>query len=265
MLINLSEVQPKKNILPPRLVIYGPPKIGKSRYASTIPHNLILDIEGGAGFHNAARIDKTDLSTYDQFMERLAEIYTQNHSFKTLTIDTVDWLEQLIFEQAAKEHGKSSIADVGYGAGYVTAQNIWKKVLSAFDDIRINKNMMVILLAHEAIARYDNPMTESYDRYTIKLRNNDKGSSSASIIKEWSDMIGFANMETFVRKSKEGLKEVKRANTSEKIYLYTQENPAYLAGNRFGLPEKIPFTNEQGNPDWSFLNEALANAMMDSK
>lgn len=254
-MIDFTKIEQKKAVEPPRLVWYGPPKIGKTSEAAKIPNNIIFDIEGGSGFHKATRVEKKDLNSYDAFMTRLGELYTQDHPFTTLTIDTVDWLEALVFEQAAKEHGKPDIAAVGYGAGYVTAQNIWKQILLAFDDLRLSKGMMILLLAHEAITRYDNPLTESYDRYTIKLRNNDKGSSSASIIKEWSDGLFFINKETFVKVKKEGLKEIKKGNTSERIFFHTQETPAFLAGNRFGLPSQIPFS-------WESLNEELNKVLV---
>lgn len=252
--MDLTKIQETKALLPPRIVIYGPPKIGKTSFAASIPGNIILDVEGGSGFHKAARVEKKDLGSFDQFMGVLGDLYSQNHSFSTFSIDSIDWLEALLFEQAAKEHGKTSIADVGYGAGYATAQNLWKQVLLAFDDLRATKGMMPLLIAHEVIVRYDNPLTESYDRYSIKLRNNDKGSSSASLIKEWVDAILFINKETFVTKKKEGLKEIKKAGTSDRVFFHSQESPAYLAGNRFGLPAQINF-------DWPSLQTELNKAM----
>lgn len=252
--INLSEIKVSKAILPPRIVLYGPPKIGKTTFAASIPHNLILDVEGGSGAVDVARIEKEKLNTYQDFMDIIYGLYQQQHSFQTITIDTVDWLEALIFNRAAQEHGKTSIADVGYGAGYVTAQNLWKEVLEGLDALRRDKGIMPLLIAHEQIKVYNNPMTESYDRYNLKLRSNDKGSSSESIIKEWSDVICFVNKETFVRKEKTGMKEVKKANTTDRVFIHTQETPAYLAGNRFGLPAQIDFS-------WLALSEALTTAL----
>lgn len=251
---NLSEITVTKNILPPRIVIYGPPKIGKTTFASMIPNNLNLDVEGGSGAVNMARIEKSKLGSFDDFMGVLGDLYNQNHNFTTLTIDTIDWLEALIFAQAAKEHGKTSIADVGYGAGYVTAQNLWRQVLEGLDALREEKGIMPIMIAHEQIKTYNNPLTESYDRYSLKLRSNDKGSSSESIIKEWADAILFVNKETFVRKEKAGMKETKKAATSDRVFIHTQESPAYLAGNRYGLPAQIEF-------NWEALSAALTTAL----
>lgn len=253
-MVDFTQIKNEKKLSPPRFVWYGPPKIGKTGMAAQIPGNIIFDIEGGSEFHSAARVPKEQLNSYDAFMGALGDLYSQQHNFSTLTIDTVDWLETLVFEHAAKAHGKTTIADVPYGAGFATAQNIWKHILLALDDLRLHKNMMIIMLAHDAIVRYDNPLTESYDRFTIKLRNNDKGSSSASIIKEWSDGLFFINKETFVVQKKEGLKEVKKGKTSERVFFHTQETPAFLAGNRFGLPAQIPF-------DWNSLSEELNKVM----
>jgi adenylate kinase family enzyme len=248
--INLAAIKPSKAIKPPRIVLYGTPKSGKSTFASMIPDNLFLDIEGGSGALNASRINANELRSYDQFMTVLRSVYEQEHNFKSLTIDTLDTLEQLVFAQAAKEHSKASIADVGYGAGYVTAQNIWKDILQKFDYLRERKNMMIVLIAHDVVRRHDDPLTESYDRYSLSLHDK-----TSSLIKNWADVIGFVNNEVFVKKEEVGFKNtVKRATAGEKI-LHTVESPAFLAGNRYGLPAEIPFT-------WESFSSELFKAMM---
>lgn len=254
-MIDLTKLKPTKDIQPPRIVLYGPPKCGKTTFAASIPNNLLLDVEGGSGAVDVSRVRKEELPTFASIMEVLESLYTQDHQFSAVTLDTIDWIEALIFDAAAKEHGKTSIADVGYGAGYVTAQNLWKQLYEALDALRVHKGIMPLILAHELIKVYNNPMTESYDRYGLKLRTNDKGASSESILKEWSDIVGFVNKETFVRKEKQGMKENKKASTSERVFIYTRESPAYLAGNRYNLPEQIPF-------DWASLSDALSKAMI---
>jgi len=46
-MIDLTEIQPTTEAKPPRLVIYGPNKIGKSSFAAQSPNNIFFDIEHG--------------------------------------------------------------------------------------------------------------------------------------------------------------------------------------------------------------------------
>lgn len=249
-MLDISSIKPSKNIQAPRIVLYGTPKTGKSTFASTIPNNIFLDIENGSGALNVARIGADKLSTYDDFKNVLKSLYEQKHEFKVLTVDTLDTLEQLVFAQAAKEHGKNTIADVGYGAGYVTATNIWKSVLQGFDMLRDERGMMILLIGHDVVKRYDDPLTESYDRYALSLHEK-----TANILKNWSDVIGFVNNDVFVKKEEVGFKNsVKRATAGDKM-IHVVESPAFLAGNRYGLPAEIPF-------NWPALQEALAAVMV---
>lgn len=247
---------PTKDILPPRLVIYGPPKIGKTTLASKIPNNILLDYEGGSGNVNIARLKKDEVDTYAKTMEAFRALYEDKHEFTSITIDTVDWLENVVNDEVCRLAQVKTISDIPYGGGTVAAQNTFKTdILEALDALRKDRGMMVVLLAHESIRRYDNPTTESYDRYTLKLQENNKGIGICSLIKEWADAILFANQETFVSKEKIApKKEVKKAKTSSNIVLHTQESPAFLAGNRYNLPAQLPFT-------WEALSEALTNAL----
>lgn len=251
---NIEEVKASKNILPPRIVLYGTPKIGKTTFAASVPDNLLIDIEGGSGLHNIARVEKDDVQSYAAFKDVLAQVENGNHAFQCLTIDTVDWLETILFEEAARQHGKKAIADVPYGAGYGTAQMLWNETLDALDRIREKRGVMILMLAHEQIRRYDDPQAGSYDRYTLKLQDKDKGSSSVSIIKEWCDAILFVDMQTFTSSETVGFNQkVKRASGGERM-IYATESPAFVAGNRFGLPSEIPFT-------WQALSEALTQSI----
>ena len=59
--------------------------------------------------------------TFDDVMQALAALYTEEHGFRTLVVDSVDWLEPLVWAQVCKDQGWKSIEDAGYGKGYVNA------------------------------------------------------------------------------------------------------------------------------------------------
>ena len=106
--------------------------------------------------------------------------------------------------------------------------------------------MTVIQIAHADIKRFDSPEHEPYDRYVIKLH-----ARAAALLQEHSDIVLFANYRVSTVKSDVGFnKKVTRALGSGERVLYTAERPAFLAKNRFGLPDTLPL-------DW----QAFAAAM----
>ena len=106
--------------------------------------------------------------------------------------------------------------------------------------------MAVILIAHTTIKRFDSPETEPFDRYQPKLQDR-----SNALIREWCDAVLFANYKTIVKKDDVGFnKTVARGISTGERLLYTSERPAFMAKNRFNLPDSIPLS-------W----EAFANAI----
>lgn len=95
--------------------------------------------------------------------------------------------------------------------------------------------MQVVLIAHSEVRRYDSPETDPYDRYGIKLH---KG--AFALWQEWADMVLFCNYKTSIHTADVGFnKEIKRGEGAGERVVYTEERPAYLAKNRWGLPPEI--------------------------
>ena len=92
----MSEITLPKKIVkaavksPKRIVLYGPPKIGKTTMLSQLEGCLILDLEDGSNFLDALKINVHNL-------EELSEIGRQIHGegkpYKYIAIDTVTALE----------------------------------------------------------------------------------------------------------------------------------------------------------------------------
>ena len=157
----------------------------------------------------------------------------------TLVIDTIDWAERLCVESILDAHGKKGIEDFGYGNGYTYVAEEIGRFLNSLQEL-IDKNVCnVVLTAHSQIKKFEQPdETGSYDRYELKLGKKTT-SQTSPLVKEWADMILFANYETFaVARDKDGKKF--KGQGGERV-MYTSHHPCWDAKNRDGLPDKLSF------------------------
>ena len=162
------------------------------------------------------------------------------HDFFSLAIDSMDWLESIIFQAVAAAAGKTSIADIGYGVGYKQALVYWDKIMSKLEMIRTDRNMGIILLAHANVKRFESPDQDSYDRYQPALHD-----SASAMWQEYCDEVLFASYRVFVRKEDLGFDRDRTiAVDGNERFVRTQETAAVLAKNRLGMPSEIPFAWE---------------------
>lgn len=219
-----------------RTMLYGVHGVGKSTWASGAPNALILNLEDGVGDIDCAKTEV--LLSFELFMETLNWLATNKHDFKTVVIDTLDWLESLIHAVIAKKANKASIADIGYGAGYKAALAEWDRVLTALDWLRKERGLNIVALAHAQVKRFDSPETESYDRYQPALHE-----TASAMWQEWCDEVLFASYKVFTRKEDQGFNKERNIATGDGLrYVRTQESAAVLAKNRLSMPTEIEFS-----------------------
>lgn len=236
MQFDFSNITKTKIITPPRIVLYGPEKVGKSTFASQVDGALYFDFEEGSGHLSVRRAPDAMKKDVPTLREALRQLRTASHDFSAVVIDTADWLEARIHDQVAAEAGKKQIDDIGYGAGYNTALNIWRDLCSAMTALT-EIGLPILVIAHSQIKRYDNPLTESYDRHQLKLHGK-----SAALLTEWCDCLLFANQRVFVDKKEVGFKKTVTKGKGGDIVLHTAGSPAFQAGNRYGLPPELDFS-----------------------
>lgn len=217
-----------------KVVIYGPEGIGKSSFASQFPDPVFIDTEGSTDNMDVARLDKP--TSWTMLVNEIAFIKANPTECKTLVVDTVDWAEQLAVAHVCSQHGKQGIEDFGWGKGYTYVQEEMGRFLNALSDL-VDMGINVVLTAHAQIKKFEQPdEMGSYDRYELKLGQK-TGSKTAPLVKEWADMVLFANYKTLVMTTDNGKK---KAQGGERV-MYTNHRPAWDAKNRHGLPDEMPF------------------------
>lgn len=217
-----------------RVVIYGPEGIGKSSFAAQFPEPLFIDTEGSTDNMDVARMDDKPTS-YTMLKNQIAFVKANPTCCKTLIIDTIDWAESLIVEDVCAQHGKKGIEDFGYGNGYTYVREEMGRFLNLLQDL-IEVGINIVLTAHAQMRKFEQPdEMGAYDRYELKLGKK-TSSQTAPLVKEWADMVLFANYKTVVMTTDTNKKKA----TGGKRVLYTEHHPAWDAKNRHGLPPELP-------------------------
>ncbi len=213
-----------------KIVVYGPEGIGKSTFASQFPNPVFIDTEGSTKHMDVARTGKP--SSWTMLLDQVRYFKNNPGEFTTLIIDTADWAEQLAIDDICARAKKDGIEDFGFGKGYVYLSEAFGKLLNLLSEV-IETGTHVVLTAHAKMRKFEQPdELGTYDRWEMKL-----GRNTAPLLKEWADMVLFANYKTYVV-----VDDNKKAKAQGgKRIMYTSHHPCWDAKNRFGLKEELDF------------------------
>lgn len=222
-----------------KVVVYGPEGIGKSTFASKFPDAVFIDTEGSTKDMDVARLPRP--TSWTHLLEEIQYIKNNPRECRTLIIDTIDWAEQLCVEHICVTHHKSGIEDFGYGNGYVYTKEEFGRFLNRLEDV-VEAGVNVVLTAHAQIRKFEQPdELGAYDRWELKLGKKTQ-SQTSPLVKEWADMLLFANYKTYsIATDKDGKKH--KAQGGKRV-MYTGHHPCWDAKNRYGLPEECEFNYE---------------------
>ncbi len=230
----LAQIRKGRSLMPRRVMLYGVHGVGKSTFGAMAEKPIFITTEEGT---NDIECDRFPLAAkYGDVLAALSSLYSEEHDYQTIVIDSLDWLERLIWVEVCAKRGVETIEDIGYAKGYVFALTQWREILAGLDALRAERGMQVILIAHAAIEKFANPETDSYDRYAPRLQKQ-----ASALVQEWCDEVLFASYRVHTRTSSEGFdrKRTQGIGTGERI-LRTTERPAHVAKNRLNLPDELP-------------------------
>lgn len=214
-----------------KTVVYGEEGVGKSTFASQFPGPLFIDTEQSTVHMDVRRLPAPE--SWGELMQEVAWAIEHPDEMRTLVIDTADWAELLCTAAVCQKAGKSGVEDFGYGKGYTYVSEEFARLLGDLNRL-VDRGVNVTITAHAKMRKFEQPdESGAYDRWEMKLSKQ-----VAPLLKEWADLLLFAQFETVVVKNSEG--KVKATQGTKRI-MRTTHHACWDAKNRFGLPDKLPF------------------------
>lgn len=215
-----------------KIVIYGPEGIGKSTFASHFPDPVFIDTEGSTTHMDVARLP---VPTSWQMLLNEIDYVKHSKPCKTLVIDTADWAELMCIQDLCNRNHWTGIEDAGYGKGYIYLSEEFGRMLNILNDV-IETGIHVVLTAHAQMRKFEQPdEMGAYDRWELKLQKK-----TAPLLKEWADMVLFANYKTMAVKASNDKNAKYKAQGGKRV-MYTTHHPCWDAKNRHDLPEEMAF------------------------
>ncbi len=252
-------VSAKSLYKPQRFLIYGVQGIGKTTAACTFKSPIVLRTEDGTCALDVPTFPEVAHS-FEDVVAAIQALHGE-HPFQTLVLDSLDWLEPLVWDRVCRDHPDDSgqpmqsIEKLDYGKGYVEADRWWRHIQGGLDSLRLNRGMQIVLIAHSEIKTFSPPDNEKYDRYQPKLHKR-----AFALWQEWSDNVLFVNYRAILRSRDPQGKQFRAEGSGDRI-VYTAERPAFLAKNRWGLPNEISVGSDRS---WKPLHDALKVAVGDA-
>lgn len=240
----LKKVTRGKIQKPYGIVIYGPGGVGKSTFASQAPNPIFLGPEQGTNNLDVARFPK--IESWADTRAAVRELINDEHDFKTLIVDSLDWVEPLLYEEICRRYGTKTmeLAAGGYGKAYKEATVEWSDFIKDLDRLR-ERGVNVILIAHCKITEFHDPQIQvPVDRYGLKLRDTESAK-----FEEWCDAMLFATFQTVSKKADHG--DYMQAFTTGNRVLHVERSATHDAKNRYGLRQPIELS-------WQAFVDAVA-------
>lgn len=229
----LARVTRGKIKRPHAIIVYGPDGVGKTTFGSEAPNPIFLGPELGSANMDVARFPTP--KNWAEVHEATDDLIKSQHTYQSLVVDSLDWLEPILHGHICEEDNAKSIerAAGGYGKGYKEAINYWINWKNKLEILRDKRKMNLIFLAHCEVLPFNDPATQTtYDRFQLKLHK-----LASAFFKEYVDAVLFLNYEVQVFQEKN--KKAQAFGDGQRI-AWTERRPGFDAKNRMGLPEKIP-------------------------
>ena len=225
----LEKIEAGRKIRPRRALVYGVQGVGKSTFGASSDHPVFIQTEDGLANITCDRLPLA--RSTKEVLDSLGALYSDEHPYHTVVIDSLDWLERMIWDDVCAEFGAKYLekADGGYGKGYTYTLPRWRTILDGLDGLRDRRGMAVILTAHAKAEKFQTPENTAHDRFAPRLHK-----LASALVQEWCDEVFFATYSAISDPSR-----VKSEGAPERV-MRTCEGPTHVAKNRLAMPPELP-------------------------
>jgi len=219
-----------------RLLLFGVEGIGKTSFGASMPKPIFIDVESGSGQLDVERFPTPQ--NFADVLDGIRELRETQHDRETLVVDTIDWVEALIWRHVCARDRMHDIEEYGFGKGYNVALDEWRTLIRELEALERAKGMNICLLGHSHVKTFKNPEGADFDRYEPQVH-----AKAAGVLKQWPRAVLFAHYEQYAEKESRYALKAKGFATGERL-IFTNRTAAYDAKNRYELPASLPLSWE---------------------
>lgn len=220
------------------ITICGDAGMGKTSLACTFPDPVVIRAEDGLQSIPAdSRPDAFPVvESVSQLLQQLSALINDEHSYKTLIIDSVTQLEQLFIKDVIESDPKKprgiNQALGGYGNGTAAVAEMHQRVRKAAGILNA-AGMHIVFIAHADTETIELPDQDAYTRYSLRLNKR-----SMSPYVDNVDMVAFLKLQSFTVQKDETSRAKAISDGSRVAVCYA--TAANISKNRYGITEDLP-------------------------
>lgn len=241
----LKTIEAGRNGRPPKIIVYGEGGVGKSTFASKAPSPIFIQTEDGLSAIDCHKFPVA--KSYQEVLNELIALRDEEHDFKTVVVDSLEFLELLMASEVCRENCAPTIESVPFGKGPGMVLKKWEPFRTLLDELVYQRNMIVLLIAHPVIQKVPDPTQAGYTRWDIGIHH-----LAQDVMFNWADDVFFATRKMRIEKEDTGfnrIRNIAKAVGDDRI-LVTSDKISIHAKNRHNLPAEIPL-------DWSAFIAAI--------
>lgn len=225
---------------PPRVLLYGPPGIGKSTFGSESEAPIFVTTEDGVDNLPVDQFPRAE--SYDALLENVSQVAKDRHDYKTLVVDTLNGASELCAQKVCEEQfggvwytEKGKKGFTAFAQGWQSTSEEMRSLLALLDECRNARDMQVILLAHVGLHTVSHPTDGDYTKFAPEMDKRVWARWS-----KWCDIILRADFDYYVKPGETGKKG--RAELGDTTrWLFSVGNAAQDCKTRVGyeMPERM--------------------------